>query len=140
MVDNVAEDGELVVGSNEEVKLPQHRSAFPKPTKSTVICHASYTLMPMARPPIPIDTASSSTTSRKTQSSATSEVGRTDREARAKGRRRRRNPRIQVTWTKTLTPSTPPRVTTRARTPSQRRLQSTTLSLAPPPSDNRRPL
>src|SRR4051812_38403490 len=47
---------------------------------------------------------------------ATSEVERTDREARARGRRRRRNPRIPVTWTRMLTPSMPPRSTTRART------------------------
>src|SRR3954451_8779228 len=40
--------------------------------------------MPTARPPIPIDTTSSSTTSRKTRSPATSEVRRTDREARAR--------------------------------------------------------
>src|SRR3954462_6582482 len=56
-------DGELSVGSNEEVKLPRRRSAFPKPTRSTAIYRASYTLMSTARPPIPIDTASSSTTS-----------------------------------------------------------------------------
>src|SRR4051812_10201669 len=78
---------------------------FPKPTRSTAICHASYTLTPTARPPIPIDTTSSSTTSRKTRSPATSKVGRTDREERERGRRRRRSPRIQVTWTRTLTPS-----------------------------------
>ena len=35
MADNVAEEGELVVGSSEEVKLPRRRSAFPKPTRST---------------------------------------------------------------------------------------------------------
>src|SRR3954466_4932717 len=140
MADNVVEEGELAVGRSEEVKPPRHCSAFPKHKRSTAICRASYTSTPTARPPIPIDTASSSTTLRKTRSPATSKVGRIDHEARAKGRRRRRSPRIQVTWTKTLTPSTPPRVTTRARTPSQRRLQSTTLSLAPPLSDNRRPL
>src|SRR4051812_444984 len=137
MADNVAEEGELVVGSNEEVKPPRYRSVFPKPTRSTAICRASYTSTPTAKPPITIDTSSSSTTSRKTQSPTTSEVGRTDREARARGKRRRRSPRIQVTWTKTLTPITPPRATTRERTLSRRRLQSTTLSLAPPPSDNR---
>src|SRR3954467_14600340 len=117
----MAEEGVQAVGSSEEVKPTRRRSAFPKPMKSTAICRASYTSTPTARPPIPIDTASSSTTSRKTRSPATSEVGRIDREARARGRRRRRSPRIQVTWTRTLTPSTPPRETTRARTPSQRR-------------------
>src|SRR4051812_28438353 len=121
MADNVAEDGELAMGSNEEVKLPQRRSAFPKPTRSTTICRASYTSTSTVKPPIPIDTASSSTTSRKTRSPATSKVGRTNRESMARGKRRRRTPRIQVTWTKTLTPSTPPRATTRARTPSQGR-------------------
>src|SRR4051812_38403489 len=68
MADSMAEDGELVVGSNEEVKLPRRRSAFSKPMKSTAICCASYTSMSMVKPPIPIDTASSSTTSRKTRS------------------------------------------------------------------------
>ena len=66
MADSVAEVGELVVGSSEEVKLPRQRSAFPKPTKSTAICRASYTSTPTARPPIPLNTARSSMTSRRT--------------------------------------------------------------------------
>ena len=121
MADSMDEHGELVVGSSEEVKLPRQRSVFPKPTRNTAICRASYTSTPTARPPTPIATSSSSTTSRRTRSPATSKVGRTDREARERGRRRRRSPRIQVTWTRTLTPSTPPREMAKERTPSRRR-------------------
>src|SRR4051812_7470324 len=70
----LAEDGELVVGSREEVKLPRQCSAFPKPMRSTAICRASYTSWSTVKPPTPIATTSSSTTSRRTRSPATSEV------------------------------------------------------------------